>query len=73
MLEGVLQKAGFRGTDAMVDPESLSDAARFLIDLFQTGNDSETELVAALKRRGSHAGSGANVATGQAKADASER
>ena len=73
MLEGVLRKAGFHGTEATVDPDALSDAARFLVDLFQSGNDSEADLVAALEHRGSHTGSGENMTPKQLKVESLDR
>lgn len=52
MLERILKQAGFRGTEATVDPDKMGQAARFLIDIFQSGTNSEDELSAALEARG---------------------
>ena len=52
MLNRVLADAGFKGIEAEVIPGRTGHAARFLIDLFQTGIDSEGDLVKAL---GKHA------------------
>lgn len=73
MLEGVLRKAGFSGTEASVDPDALSDAGRFLIDLFGDGNDSEQDLLAALEHRGMHTGSGRNMTPTQSRTEALDR
>lgn len=48
MLNRVLANAGFEGIETEVIPGSTGCAARFLIDLFQTGIDSEKDLVKAL-------------------------
>ena len=58
MLNSVLAAAGYRGTEAEVDPEALSDAARFLVNVFQSGVTSEDELVTALNSRGFSPGDG---------------
>lgn len=50
MLNRVLANAGFKGVETEVIPGSTGHAARFLIDLFQTGIDSEKDLVKALAR-----------------------
>jgi hypothetical protein len=58
MLNGILTSAGFRGTEAEVDAHSLSDAARFLVDLFQSGVKEEHDLIIALNKRGAGLGDG---------------
>ena len=73
MIEGVLLKAGFSGTEASVDPDALSDAGRFLIDLFRGGEASEEDLLAALEHRGTHTGSGRNMTPTQSSAEALDR
>jgi hypothetical protein len=58
MLNRVLVAAGYRGTEAEVDPDSLSDAARFLVNLYHSGVSSEADLTEALAKRGAAPGDG---------------
>jgi hypothetical protein len=73
MLERILKQAGFRGTEATVDPDKMGQAARFLIDLFQDGTNSEDELSAALEKRGFERGSGEHMTPKQEKSEAIDR
>lgn len=72
MLDTILVKAGFRGTEAEVDPESTGDAARFLISLFQSGVTTAPELAAALNARGASVGPGDSTPV-QVKVEALDR
>jgi len=56
MLNRVLANAGFKGVETEIIPGRTGDAARFVIDLFQTGIDSEKDLVTALAKRGTSTG-----------------
>lgn len=72
MLNGVLAAAGYRGTEAEVDPDALSDAARFLVNVFQSGVTSEEQLVTALNSRGYSPGDG-DLTPAQIKEEAMNR
>ncbi|KQS96822.1 hypothetical protein ASG42_28460 [Rhizobium sp. Leaf391] len=48
MLWRVLELAGCCGTGSQVDAHGSRDAAKFLLKLFQSGIDTEEDLVAAL-------------------------
>jgi hypothetical protein len=58
MLNSVLTAAGYRGTKAEVHPDALSDAARFLVNLYLSGTTAQTDLVDALDKRGLSLGDG---------------
>ncbi|MBL0375492.1 hypothetical protein JJB09_26140 [Rhizobium sp. KVB221] len=73
MLERVLKRAGFRGTEATVDPNKMGKAARFLIDHFRNGNDSEDSLTDVLEKRGFETGSGKHRTPKQEKSEAIDR
>ncbi|WP_075292252.1 hypothetical protein [Pararhizobium arenae] len=52
MLNRVLERADYFGPESKVDVDTTRQAARFLLKIFQSGVDSEDDLVAALDARG---------------------
>ncbi|CAD7036643.1 hypothetical protein RHAB21_02551 [Pseudorhizobium halotolerans] len=61
MLERVLERAGYYGPTSEVETSETKEAALFLMRLFQSGIDSESDLVAALDARGKSAGDGGDT------------
>jgi hypothetical protein len=51
IIDRVLANAGFEGTDSVVHSGTRGDAARYLVDKFQSGTRTEEELSAALAAR----------------------
>ncbi len=52
LLERVLERAGYYGTSSQEKASDTRYAAQFLLKLFQSGIDSEEDLIAALGARG---------------------
>lgn len=61
MLERVLERAGYYGTASQVDASDTQYAAQFLLKLFQSGIDSEEDLIAALDARGKSTAEGGST------------
>ncbi|MCJ8520615.1 hypothetical protein ABID21_003499 [Pseudorhizobium tarimense] len=52
MLERVLEHAGYYGPTSHVGASETEEAATFLMRLFRSGTDSESDLIAAIDARG---------------------
>jgi hypothetical protein len=73
IIGSVLYKAGFKGTQAVVDADSKGDAERFLMRKFHGGARTEAELTIALEGRGTYSSGGALQTPKQMKAVAIDR
>jgi hypothetical protein len=73
IISSVLHKAGFKGTEAVVDTDSKGDAERFLMRKFHGGARTEAELTIALEGRGTYSSGGALQTPKQMKTAAIDR